>query len=104
VIEKTWPKGAAFPGIMGRTYDQWAVDGVVTWSDIEPEPLAFAELWLTQDRLTVTAMMGLATYSTDSAPRVVFHRGRYLLEDGHHRVIRAALRGATSMPMRIFRV
>lgn len=100
VTPHVWPEGSRFPGIAERPYDQ-ALLAVVPWSTITPRRVRFAELWLTQDRLTIAAMLGLRSFSTDPNPRVVRFEGKLFLEDGHHRVIRAALRGRPAASMRV---
>ena len=40
----------------------------------------------------------------DTLPHVIAWSGRLFLEDGHHRVVRAALRGATEVEARVLEV
>lgn len=42
------------------------------------------------------------THSGDDVPHVVFWRGNFYLEDGHHRIVRLALQGRTYFLARVF--
>jgi hypothetical protein len=96
-----WPADSTFPGITKRPYDQARLADV-DWRGINPIEVWFRGLWLTQDKLTIAAMLSLDSFSTDPYPRAVLVDGRAFLEDGHHRVIREALSNARSMSMRVF--
>lgn len=71
----------------------------VTWVDV-------TRLWLTQRHLSVEALFSPWTlsYSGDDFPHVVKHGADLYLEDGHHRVVRAALRGDEKILARVFEV
>lgn len=95
-----------FAGIIERPYDQGAVNRMVHemapdgWRDVRPEWVFLPDLWLTQPKVTVVGLFG-KTYSTDPFPRAVRHGGRVFLEDGHHRVVDAALSGVQWLQMRV---
>jgi hypothetical protein len=93
---------APFPGIVERPYDQ---DDLVDtdWSAVAAEFVEFRNLWLTQTRLSVAAMLGQSSYSTDAFPRAVHFAGQMFLEDGHHRIVRAALQGWNGTNVRVIR-
>jgi hypothetical protein len=99
--------GVTFPfaGVMdvrpypptGLTTARWA-------AEVEPQTVEFAGLWLTQPSVNILALFGHSDRASDGFPHVVAWQGIHLLEDGHHRVVRAALcHGLTELPMRVFR-
>lgn len=99
-VEQVWPERSPFRGITPRPYDQsvlWEWD----WSSTPTRPVKFAELWLTQDRLSIGAVLGISKFSTDAYPRAVLCDGRLHLEDGHHRVVLLSVRGCLSADMRV---
>jgi len=58
---------------------------------------------LTQDGVFIEPQFRTSgSYSGDDVPHVVLWRGNYYLEDGHHRVIPAALAGHKSIIARVF--
>lgn len=63
-------------------------------------------LWLTQRHLSVESLFSPWTlsYSGDDFPHVVQHGEDLYLEDGHHRAVRAALRGDKEILVRLFTV
>ena len=77
------------------------------WMDTVPvERVEFKDLWLTQKYVRID-MLFLAedvnhSYTGDPFPNVVKWDGRLFLEDGHNRIIRAALRGHRSVRARVF--
>lgn len=80
----------------GLTTARWA-------AEVPVETVRFADLWLTQAGVNVPALFGLTDRVSDVYPHVVRWQTMRLLEDGHHRVVRAALRhGLTEAPMRVF--
>lgn len=96
-----------FAGI--RSGRPWSATGLTTARWIGEVPVfevALADLWLTQEHLDTAALFGRLdeAASWDPLPHVVTWRGTRYLEDGHHRVVRAALVGATAMWMRVFAV
>jgi hypothetical protein len=73
------------------------------WRDQPVEWVQFADLTTTQDGVDLAALLfGSRNYSGDSYPHVVVWEGQKFLEDGHTRMARAALLGATGMQCRIF--
>lgn len=64
-----------------------------------------ADLWLTQEHVVIPALWGHTTHAGDDYPHVVQWCGDRYLEDGHNRIVRAALTAAVeSIPMRVFQV
>lgn len=63
----------------------------------------FDNLYLTQDGVFIEALFRTSgSYSGDDTPHVILWRGNYWLEDGHHRVVSAALAGHKSIYARVF--
>lgn len=88
----------------------WGETGMTTarWkAEVVPELVRIADLTATQPGVLFHA---LATdwseppVGGDPLPHVIAHRGALYLEDGHHRVTRAALRGRTHVPARVLTV
>jgi hypothetical protein len=96
-----WP----FAGVM--TARPYPPTGLTTarWSaEVPTELVVFADLWLTQEHVNSRALWGHTIRVSDTYPHVVQWRGVRLLEDGHNRVVRAALTSSvTAMTMRVFR-
>lgn len=85
---------ARIPSTEGMTAERWG--------NIAPQEVRFAHLFLTQSHVNVLAIYGVSDRITDAYPHVVAdHTGMYL-ENGHNRVLRAALTGLTDrMNMRV---
>ena len=89
----------------GLTSRRWMDEVAITRVDV-------SWLWLTQRHLSVEALFSpwALSYSGDDFPHVVHHLVPDLgiddlyLEDGHHRVIRAVLRGDKEILARLFTV
>jgi len=82
----------------GLTTARWA-------AEVAPVEVAFADLWLTQERVVIPALWGQTDRASDAYPHVVRWQGTNYVEDGHNRIVRAALgAGVTSMPMRVSNV
>lgn len=81
----------------GLTTARWA-------AEVPTELVAFTDLWLTQPHVDVLALFGHTSRISDGYPHVVEWQGIRLVEDGHCRVVRAALTTpVTAMTMRVFR-
>jgi hypothetical protein len=59
-------------------------------------------LFLTQKGVWIEALFRSGSHSGDDTPHVVLWRGNYYLEDGHHRVVSAALAGHKTIYARVY--
>lgn len=87
-----------FAGIVPeRPYPQTGLTTARWRAEVAPMIVLFRGLWLTQQGVDVMSLFGIPAEHTadDPVPHVVFHNGRYYLEDGHSRVIRLAMGCAT---------
>ncbi len=74
-------------------------------AEVPTENVAFADLWLTQRQADIPALFGITDRVSDDYPHVVEWPGIRYVEDGHNRVVRAALCDqATTLPMRVYRI
>lgn len=87
----------------------YPVTGLTTklWIDAVPtRRVRFSDLWLTQDGIKIEVLFTTDdlnhSWSGDKYPHVVLWHGKHYLEDGNHRVVRAALRGYRSANCRVF--
>jgi hypothetical protein len=91
-----------FAGITDRPYFQANInERIKDWRTITPQWVFLPDLWLTQAKVNIAGLFG-KTYSTDPFPRAVRLAGVIYLEDGHHRVVDAALSGTQWLQMRVF--
>lgn len=87
----------------------WGETGMTTarWrEEVEPEAVAIADLIATQPGIllhALTADWEAEPVGGDPVPHVIDHGGLLYLEDGHHRVMRAALAGQATIDARVFR-
>jgi hypothetical protein len=74
-------------------------------AEVAPERVSLASLTLTQRHLRVGGLFGVVNEhsAADPIPHAVAWGDDLYLEDGHHRVVRAALLGETSMMIRVWR-
>lgn len=73
------------------------------WKEIEPTVVSLHNLVFTQWHLWTLALLNpTIPFTQDDLPYFVFHQGRYYVEDGHHRVVRAILRGHTLIKGRVY--
>ena len=85
---------------MGMTTDRWM-------AEVKPTIVAIADLIATQPSVVLSALHvdytrpGGEPWAKDALPHVVQWRGSLYLEDGHHRAVRALLRGETTMEARV---
>jgi hypothetical protein len=100
-MSDSWP----FAGISCER--PYPVSGLNTsrWkTDVPIEPVEFKNLILTQDGVYIAKLFYPVDPLCLDYPHVVAYSGRMWLEDGHHRVTAEAVRGATSMLMRVYRM
>lgn len=97
-----------FAGIMcPRIYPETGLTTARWQAEVPTRPVAFAELWLTQEGVDILALFGRSSRAdvSDEFPHVVQWQGIHLLEDGHCRVVRAALcTDQTFMDMRVYTI
>lgn len=95
-----------FAGIMQpRIYPQTGLTTARWIAEVPTRWVRFADLWLTQDGVDILALFGHSVHigPLDDFPHVVEWQGIRCLEDGHHRVVRAALcTDQAGMDMRVF--
>jgi len=84
----------------------WGETGMTSkkWLKVETESIPVSMLIATQPGVLLHALS--EEYSGepiggDKHPHVIYWRGEYYLEDGHHRVLRAMLRGEKSVEVRV---
>lgn len=84
----------------------WGPTGMTSarWRDVPPRLVRIDALIATQDGVYFHGIHADTHVGGDPLPHVVSWRGREYLEDGHHRVMRAALAGATYMEARVLHV
>jgi len=87
-----------FAGIVpDRPYPPTGLNTARWRQEVPPTIVLFRGLWLTQSGVDVMSLFGVPAEHTadDPVPHVVFHNGRYYVEDGHSRIIRLAMGFAT---------
>lgn len=96
-----------FAGVMNaRPYPPTGLTTARWRAEVPTMLVDFADLWLTQEYVNVLALWGHTTrlHVNDTYPHVVEWQGLLLAEDGHNRIVRAALTSPiTAMTMRVFR-
>jgi hypothetical protein len=80
----------------------WGTTGLTTttWLDVPVHDVNLSELIATQPGLLIGSLIS-PTSSPDPMPHVIAWDGRLYLEDGHHRAMRAMLRGETTIHARV---
>lgn len=84
--------------------EPWGPTGMssVLWLDVPDADVAVADLIATQPGLLIDALIAPTDpVGHDPLPHVIAWRGQLYLEDGHHRVARQRLAGATHVRARI---
>jgi hypothetical protein len=77
------------------------------WLDVPVELVPISELYATQPGVLFAALIDpQEPVGGDSFPHVAVcpTTGRYLLEDGHHRILRDAMRGLRITEARVLRL
>lgn len=98
-----------FRAVITREYGEpWPATGMTTarWADIPTTTVRIAELTATQDGVYFHALAAdtPAPVGGDLLPHVIAYAGQLYLEDGHHRVTRAALAGDTTVTARVLHI
>jgi hypothetical protein len=96
-------------GVISRDQGEpWGPTGMTTakWRDVPVVDVVIAELIATQPGVLFSSLSDAAPgpVGGDPFPHVIAWRGGLYLEDGHHRVVRAALRGETTVRARMLEV
>ena len=72
------------------------------WSEIPPRPVRLDQLVTTKRELALDKLLAEdSTFYGDLFPHVVQWEGKYYLEDGVHRALRAALQQRTTIHARV---
>jgi hypothetical protein len=86
----------------------WPPTGLTTtqWMDIPTQFVRIADLYATQHHLHVHALTTTPppTYGPDPIVHIVIWQGMQCIEDGHHRVVRAALKGHSHIRARVIQL
>lgn len=92
-----------FRGVRERV---WEPTGLSTaaWLLVPVREIFIGDLFATQDGVYLTPLLTREPGSAcgDPFPHVILFRGDLYLEDGHHRVLRAALNGQTTVQARVW--
>lgn len=91
-----------FRGVAAR---DWPPTGLTTarWmAEVPAMVVTIANLWATQEHLHTHALTPHhQPYGIDPLPHVIRWRGHDYVEDGHHRITRAAMTGKTHTIARV---
>lgn len=82
----------------------WGASGLTSalWLDVPSRLVHIADLTLTQPGVLFAPLIEPGTpVGGDHLPHVIDYGGRLYLEDGHHRVMRAALLGELHVEARV---
>ena len=97
-----------FKAIISRDNGEpWGNTGMNTskWFDQPVQTFSISDLIATQPGVLLHALATeYQTRSRDQYPHVIQWQGNTYLEDGHHRVVRAALNGQQTVDARILNV
>lgn len=92
----------------GEPRRPWPETGLTTerWmNEVNPRRIAIEDVILVQDQLDLEALVKAnGTVGGDPFPHVIAWGGLLWLEDGHHRVVRDAIMGATHFEGRLHEV
>lgn len=87
--------------------DPWGKTGMTSakWRNVPSQTVFIADLTATQPGVLFAGLIeDREPEGGDPYPHVVKWGGRLYLEDGHHRVMRAALRGDFTVTVRVIEV
>jgi hypothetical protein len=97
-----------FAGVISRDNGcPWGETGMTTakWRNLPTRTVTIAQLTATQPGVLLHALTGRPSpVGGDPFPHVIDWDGNLYLEDGHHRVVRAALAGRTEVEARVLHV
>lgn len=98
-----------FKGIISRDNGEpWGKTGMTTakWLNQPVETFNIADLIATQPGVLLHALTDTHTTTVggDVYPHVIQWAGKHYLEDGHHRVVRAAISGHKTIKARLLTV
>lgn len=97
-----------FAGVMcPRIYPETGLTTARWQAEVPTRWVRFADLWLTQDHVDILALFGRSSRAavSDEFPHVVVWQDIRLVEDGHCRIVRAALcADQTGMDMRVHHI
>ena len=83
----------------------WPAPGMTSrkWLDVPIREVRIADLIAMQDGIYLQPLMtdDVTPYGGDPYPHVVKWRGQLYLEDGHHRVVRALIKGSVNIQARV---
>jgi len=93
-----------FKGIvLERPYPTTGLSTKLWMETVPVRGVPLGNLYLTQNGILIEALFRTSgSYSGDEYPHVVLWAGSYYLEDGHHRVVAAALSRQQSVYARVF--
>jgi hypothetical protein len=84
----------------------WPLTGLSTrgWLRIRPQEVEIGLIWASQDGIFLEPLIRAVpgSCSGDPVPHLVLWNGRLSCEDGHHRLIRAAINGQTKVLARVY--
>lgn len=84
----------------------WPATGLTTagWLRIRPQEIEIGLLWASQPGILLEPLLtrSPSSVSGDPIPHVVAWRGKLYCEDGHHRLVRAAINGQQRVLVRVF--
>ncbi|GAB3110022.1 type II toxin-antitoxin system VapB family antitoxin [Janibacter alkaliphilus] len=85
-----------------RPYPEHGLTSTRDWSSIPPRMVRLESLTTTRSTLNLHDLLAQdSTFYGDLFPHVVSWRGRYYLEDGLHRALRAALQQRPAIHARV---
>lgn len=85
----------------------WPPAGMTSarWLAVPVRRIPLEQLTVTQEGIYLRPLIAPTTpVGGDPLPHAVLWNGRLLLEDGHHRAVRAAIRGDRALDVRVLEV
>lgn len=97
-----------FKDIISRDAGEpWPSQGMTSkkWLSVEPREVQISDLIATQDGIYFRGLHpDTIPVGGDPIPHVIHWQNKFYLEDGHHRVVRAALRGEKVVLARVLSI
>lgn len=82
----------------------WPATGLTsrTWLNQPVQVFEIATLWASQPGVHFATLLAATSdpFIWDAYPHVVIWNGQHVIEDGHHRIVRALIGGKTHIPAR----